>query len=257
MIICAALFVLVVRRAILCGGEAPTGPGLEIRDGGGAAVDGGRQSLGEARGWENRFFTGPQLGVYASAAAVAYTIGLAWRALRPEAIGNSKLSPCIDFTWIWLSGKFALFALLSQVYDHSAFSAARVTLVGPPDCILGHFDNPPTILFFTYLLGLMPYSIAFTAWMVATLFVYLASIYLIIPRPVALIASLTPFPVVFNVLCGHNGFLSAGLVGLSLVFAETRPWIAGIFLGLLTYKPQLGLLFPFALLASRNLAGTS
>jgi hypothetical protein len=58
--------------------------------------------------------------------------------------------------------------------------------------------------------------------------------------------------VVFNVLCGHNGFLSAGLLGLSLVLMESRPWISGIFLGLLTYKPQLGVLFPFALLASRN-----
>jgi hypothetical protein len=31
MIICAALLVLVVRRAILCRGEAPTEPALEIQ----------------------------------------------------------------------------------------------------------------------------------------------------------------------------------------------------------------------------------
>jgi len=33
---------------------------------------------------------------------------------------------------------------------------------------------------------------------------------------------------------------------------EGRPWVSGIFLGLLTYKPQLGVLFPLALLASRS-----
>jgi hypothetical protein len=58
--------------------------------------------------------------------------------------------------------------------------------------------------------------------------------------------------VLFNFGLGQNGFLTAGLVGLSLAFAERRPWLCGIFLGLLTYKPQFGILFPFALLASRN-----
>jgi hypothetical protein len=33
---------------------------------------------------------------------------------------------------------------------------------------------------------------------------------------------------------------------------ERRPWLSGILIGLLTYKPQFGVLFPFALLASRN-----
>ena len=55
-----------------------------------------------------------------------------------------------------------------------------------------------------------------------------------------------------NIDFGHNGFVTAALVGFSLVFAERRPWLSAPFLGLLTYKPQLGLLFPPALLASRN-----
>jgi hypothetical protein len=33
---------------------------------------------------------------------------------------------------------------------------------------------------------------------------------------------------------------------------ERRPWLSGILFGLLTYKPQFGVLFPLALLASRN-----
>jgi hypothetical protein len=65
-------------------------------------------------------------------------------------------------------------------------------------------------------------------------------------------AALTPMAVPVNVLFGHNGFLTAGLIGLSLVFVERRPWLSGILLGLLTYKPHFGVLFPLALLASRN-----
>jgi len=71
---------------------------------------------------------------------------------------------------------------------------------------------------------------------------------------VAVIAALAPIVVLENVLLGSNGFLTAGLVGLALFFVERRPSLSGILLGLLTYKPQFGVLFPLALLASRNWA---
>src|SRR6202043_383400 len=99
---------------------------------------------------------------------------------------------------------------LARVYDYSLFSAARAAEVGPTDCLLDHFDYPPTLLFFTYPLGLMPYSIAFATWMTATVLLYLAAVYAIMPRAAAVIAALTPFPVFINLLLGHNGFLSAG-----------------------------------------------
>jgi hypothetical protein len=159
---------------------------------------------------------------------------------------------CADFTWIWLSGRLASSGGFARIYDYSLFSAARPALVAPSECLLDHFDYPPTLLLLTYLLGLMPYSIAFGVWMLATVIVYLAAVYLIIPRPAAVIVALTPFPVFINILLGHNGFLSAGLFGLSLGFMERRPKLSGICLGLLTYKPQFGILIPFALLASRN-----
>ena len=64
--------------------------------------------------------------------------------------------------------------------------------------------------------------------------------------------ALTPLAVPVNALLGHNGFLTAGLIGLSLVFVERRSWLSGILFGLLTYKPQFGVLFALSLLASRN-----
>jgi hypothetical protein len=56
--------------------------------------------------------------------------------------------------------------------------------------------------------------------------------------------------VLSNFIVGQNGFLTAGLIGGTLLFIERRPVLAGIFLGLLTYKPHLGLLFPLALAVS-------
>ena len=118
--------------------------------------------------------------------------------------------------------------------------------------LMNHFWYPPTYLFFTYPLGLMPYVAAFAAWTIVTLLLYLAAIYLIVPRPIAILVALSPFPVFFNFFLGQNGFLLAGLIGLSLALMERRPQLSGVLFGLLTVKPQLGIVFPFALLVSRK-----
>ena len=86
-------------------------------------------------------------------------------------------------------------------------------------------------------------------WNAATLILYLAAVYAILPRAMAVVLALTTYPVVLNILIAHNGFLTAGLFGLALAFLERRPWLSGVFLGLLTYKPQFGILFPLALMA--------
>lgn len=59
------------------------------------------------------------------------------------------------------------------------------------------------------------------------------------------------FPAVFiNLGHGHNGFLTAALIGGALVLLDHRPILAGILIGLLAYKPQFGLLIPLVLIAS-------
>ena len=201
--------------------------------------------------FESRFFTEHRFLVYGSTAASSYTIGLAWRLIQHKWL-IADGAPCTDFIWIWLSSKLALTGALAQAYNYAVFSAVHRAMVGAPDCILEHFDYPPTLLVYTYPLGLAPFSTAFVLWVGVTLLLYLAAVYVIVPRPAAVIAALTAYPVIVNVLAGHNGFLTAGLMGLSLAFMPRRPWLSGIFLGLLTYKPQLGILFPIALFASRK-----
>jgi alpha-1,2-mannosyltransferase len=59
------------------------------------------------------------------------------------------------------------------------------------------------------------------------------------------------FPAVFvNLGHGHNGFLTAALIGGALAVLDRRPVLAGILFGLLAYKPQFGLLVPLALAAA-------
>ena len=59
------------------------------------------------------------------------------------------------------------------------------------------------------------------------------------------------YPAVFiNLGHGHNGFLTAALLGAALVLLDRRPIAAGILFGLLAYKPQFGLLIPLVLVAA-------
>jgi hypothetical protein len=57
---------------------------------------------------------------------------------------------------------------------------------------------------------------------------------------------------IWNVTAGQNGFLTAALIGGTLGLLERHPALSGICLGLLTYKPQFGLLFPIVLIADRR-----
>src|SRR4051794_38865919 len=59
------------------------------------------------------------------------------------------------------------------------------------------------------------------------------------------------FPAVFvNLGHGHNGFLTAALIGFALIHLDVRPILAGILFGLLAYKPQFGLMIPLVLAAT-------
>ena len=160
----------------------------------------------------------------------------------------------IRFCLSWVTGILAGSGDRTLAYD-STISGIGGSLGGWDSCLvtaLKLFVYPPTILFFTYPLGLMPYVTGFAAWTVVTLLLYVVAIYLIVPRPIAILVALSPFPVFFNIFLGQNGFLLAGLMGLSLALMERRPQLSGFLLGLLTFKPQIGILFPFALLVSRK-----
>jgi hypothetical protein len=203
---------------------------------------------------EGRLFTERRITLYATGVILAYILALAWRLFHGQWIflsdGRFK---CTDFGWMWLSGKFAASGIVEKIFDYTTFSAAQFTLFGSQNCpFFTPFVYPPTYLFFTYALGFLPYVVAFAAWVLVTLCLYGAAVYAIIPRSTVVVGAMAPFAVAVNIDFAHNGFITAGLIGFSLVLLERRPSLAGMFLGLLTYKPHIGVLFPLALLASRN-----
>jgi hypothetical protein len=117
---------------------------------------------------------------------------------------------------------------------------------------IGYFawHYPPPFLFVASFLAQFPYAVAFIGWVSASFVPYLAVMRAIVGRPFGLMLA-AAFPIVFNnTLVGQNGFLTAALIGGTLYLLPMRPVLSGICLGLLSYKPQYGALFPLVLIAA-------
>jgi arabinofuranan 3-O-arabinosyltransferase len=154
-----------------------------------------------------------------------------------------------DFVNVWAAGKLALAGHAASAYDWATHKAAEESAVG--HAFDGYFGwhYPPTFLFVAIPLSLLPYALAYVVWVFGTLPAYLVTIRAIIGERIGYLLA-AAFPAVLaNCVVGQNGFLSAGLIGGTLYLPEQRPIVAGVLLGLLTYKPHLGLLFPIALIA--------
>jgi hypothetical protein len=155
-----------------------------------------------------------------------------------------------DFVNVWSAGRLVLDGHPALAYDWDIQKQVQVAVLG--QSYDGNFawHYPPPFLFVAFVLAHFPYAVAFFGWAVVSLVPYLAVIRAIVGRSFGLLLALA-FPVVFtNALVGQNGYLTASLIGGALYLMPTRPVLSGICLGLLSYKPQYGLLFPLALIAA-------
>jgi arabinofuranan 3-O-arabinosyltransferase len=154
-----------------------------------------------------------------------------------------------DFVNVWAAGRLALAGHAAAAYDWPTHKLIEESAVGHRfDGYFG-WHYPPTFLFVAAALALLPYAAAYALWVFGTFPAYLAAIRTIVGDRVGYLLA-AAFPAVLaNFIVGQNGFLTAGLVGGSLVLLQRRPMLAGTLIGLLTYKPHLGLLFPIALAA--------
>jgi hypothetical protein len=204
---------------------------------------------------EDRLFTASRIAFFGSAVVLLHLAILAALAVSGGWFIDQNGTPTsIDFSFFWVSGGFAASSDPAAVYDYTAFGAAQRALYGtrPGGFPYYHFIYPPTFLFFTYPLGLLPYFVGFGVWLGGSFLLYEIAACAIVPRSATAIAAAAPIAVLHNAQAGHNGFLTAGLIGMSLVTMERRPVVSGILLGLATYKPQFGILFPIALIAARQ-----
>jgi len=155
-----------------------------------------------------------------------------------------------DFVNVWTAGRLALDGQPAQAWDWNIQKQVEVALLGRN--FTGYFawHYPPPFLFVASLLAHFPYAVAFIGWALVSLVPYLAMMRAIVGRPFGLLVAVA-MPMAFNnVLVGQNGFLTAALIGGTLYLMPVRPILSGVCLGLLSYKPQYGLLFPLVLIAA-------
>lgn len=157
----------------------------------------------------------------------------------------------LDFVQYWTASYMARSGEAAAVYDRSRFKEAEhaLTGVGGP----GHpWPYPPSALLLDWPLSLLPYFLSLAAWLAVTMGLYLLILYCIAPHPLTLFWALAFFGTFENFYLGQNGFLSAALLGGGLLLLSRAPFLSGVLLGLLSFKPQIAPLIPLALLAGRR-----
>jgi arabinofuranan 3-O-arabinosyltransferase len=155
-----------------------------------------------------------------------------------------------DFLNVYAAGKFALEGAPVSAYDWPTHKALEIKLLGYDFKGYYGWHYPPFYLFVAAALATLPYAVAHAGWSAISFLPFVAAVRASAASSTGYLLALGAPALVANVLVGQNGFLTAALIGFSLVFLEKRPVLAGICLGLLTYKPHFGILFPIALVAA-------
>jgi glycosyl transferase family 87 len=207
------------------------------------------------------WITAQRIRLWPAAAFLASGAGLLFLIVTSNGLNDFQGRPLgSDFSNVYAAGTYVLGGHAAAPFDWPLQFAREKTIFGEQTQFYG-WHYPPFFLFVAGVLATMPYLLALAVWQGVTLALYLVCVRAI------LISSLSPtqaetnnkiwlllaiaFPAVLvNLGHGHNGFLTAALIGAALVTLDTRPLLAGILFGLVSYKPQFGLLIPLVLIAS-------
>ena len=155
-----------------------------------------------------------------------------------------------DFVCFWTAGHVFWTGEAAEVYDYQSLTALQAQLFnhdGLP------FFYPPTWLLIVFPFALLPYQVAAILFQVLCVAVAAgACAYLARSRSAGWMVFAFP-AMIFGIMIGQNSLLNVALFGGCLAALDRhRPVLAGILIGLMAYKPQIGLLIPFAFLAGRE-----
>jgi hypothetical protein len=157
-----------------------------------------------------------------------------------------------DFVNVWASGHQVLAGHAAAVYDDPLHKAAEVATIGTDFPGEYPWVYPPSFLFAATALALLPYGVAYASWILLTFPLYAVTVRSIVGHRAGFLFA-AAFPgILSNIMVGQNGFLTAALIGSTLLLMERRPVLAGCLLGLLSFKPHFGILFPIALIAGAH-----
>jgi hypothetical protein len=172
-----------------------------------------------------------------------------WIAVSDGLIDRNGKPLGTDFSNVYAAGSLTWQGRPAEAYEPALQRAAEKAVLGGREVPFYGWHYPPFFFAVAVLVAAVPYAWGLAIWLAASFAAYLAVMRAILPRPETLLIA-SAFPGVFvNIGHGQNGFLTAALLGGALHWLDVRPWLAGVLIGALAYKPQFGVLIPLALLA--------
>jgi hypothetical protein len=161
----------------------------------------------------------------------------------------------VDFLAFYAAGRLALQGEAAIAYDWARVQLLQAEILGvAPESVAAFLGwvNPPHFLFFVTPFAAGGYAAGWVAWVLATAVLFGLAARAVLPgagMAAAIVALATP-GVLFSGMVGQNGLLVGALLGWTFALMDRRPVAAGVALGLLTIKPQFGVLLPVLLLAT-------
>jgi len=156
----------------------------------------------------------------------------------------------VDFTAFWAASWLALNDTPGAIFDHAKVEFAH-RIIFPDSSEIYEWLYPPTFLLFVLPLALLPYTAAYAAWVVSSFTACLWALSKFATTrwlPIALLA----FPgTLMNVLTGQNGLILTALFAGASYALDRSPVLSGVLIGLISMKPQLGILWLIALIFGR------
>lgn len=150
---------------------------------------------------------------------------------------------------LWSFGRFVGEHPAITIYDPVALRSAQLALGMDPGASYP-FPYPPSFLLVVWPLGWLPGWLAWVALVGVSLPLYLwATVGANWRSPASLVALAAPTTAI-AIVSGQSSLLAGALLAGGLRLAAGHPVAGGVLFGLLTYKPQLGLLVPVALVAA-------
>lgn len=189
------------------------------------------------------------VAITAPALLVVHVATLVWALIDP---GTPASVADKDFANYWMAGQLIREGRVMDLFGPHPVYFAHLTAAFGADFPWHNWSYPPHYLLLVWPLGYLDYEVAMLVFLAATGGLFLVVLHVLAREagPMVWVAA-GPF-IAHNFWVAQNGYISASLGLGALALRDKRPVLAGVLLGLLTVKPQLGLLFPFLLLAEKR-----
>lgn len=168
-------------------------------------------------------------------------------------IGNSEYwGPVPDYLAFWSAGKMALNGMAAKAYDYLMLTEVEQSIY-PNFKVYLPWLNTPVFFLIIAPFAILPFYFSYVLWVLVNSLLCAWVSSRITSLKVAIPAIFCSFPFYAIVANGQSSALAAFLFGMLFLALKNKSlFLSGICIAFFLFKPQLGVLIPFALLAQKE-----